>query len=87
MSAFSQLASATMKDGAMPKKTKELMAVAISVAIRCEGCIVYHTQAAIKAGASREEFLETLNVSIELGGGPATVYGAKALAAFEQLST
>jgi len=83
--AFGGLATAASKDGSLSKKLKELMAVSISICLRCEGCIAYHTQAAIKAGASREEFVETVNVAIEMGGGPSTVYGAKALQAFEEL--
>ena len=86
MKMFGGLASAATKDGAIDKKTKELMAVAISICIRCEGCIAYHTNSAIKAGASKDEMVETINVAIEMGGGPSTVYGAKALDAFEQLS-
>ena len=85
--AFGELAKAATADASLSKKIKELMAVAISVVIRCEGCIAYHTQSAIAAGATREEFAETISVAIELGGGPATVYGAQALEAFEQLGT
>ena len=86
MKAFGSLASAATKDGALDKKTKELMAIAISISIRCEGCIAYHTHNAFKAGASREEMLETINVAIEMGGGPSTVYGAKALEAYDEFS-
>jgi AhpD family alkylhydroperoxidase len=84
---FGQITAATMKDGALDKKTKELMAAAISVVIRCEGCIAYHTQAAIKAGATREEFTEALNVAIEMGGGPSVVYAGQALDAYGQLAS
>ena len=83
MKAFGNLAGAATKDGALDKKTKELMAISISICIRCEGCIAYHVNNAIKAGASREEVVETISVAVEMGGGPSTVYGAKALAAFE----
>ena len=86
MGSYSQLAQAASADGAMSRKTKELMALAISVVIRCEGCIAYHTQAAIKAGAERQEFIEAVEVALELGGGPAAVYGAEALEAYDQLS-
>ena len=86
MKAFGSLESAATKDGALDKKTKELMAIAISISIRCEGCIAYHTHNAFKAGASREEMLETINVAIEMGGGPSTVYGAKALEAYDEFS-
>lgn len=83
--AFGALASAATADGAMDKKTKELVALAISVAVRCEGCIGFHAQAAKRAGASREEVLETIGMSIYMGGGPSMVYGAQALEAYDQL--
>jgi AhpD family alkylhydroperoxidase len=86
MGAFSKLAAAATADGALDKKTKELMAVAIAIVDGCEGCIAYHTQAAIKAGATEAEFLETIGVAIEMGGGPATVYGGQALEAYAALS-
>jgi AhpD family alkylhydroperoxidase len=84
--AFGGLAAAATKDGALDKKTKELMAIAISICIRCEGCIAYHTSNALKAGATRAEMIETINMAIEMGGGPSTVYGAKALEAFDEFS-
>ena len=83
MAAFQGLMKAASKDGALPAKTKELMAVAISIAVRCEGCIVFHVQNAIRHKATREELAETIAVAIEMGGGPATVYGGKALAVFD----
>lgn len=86
MQAFGALAKAASSDAALDKKTKELMAIAISICIRCDGCIAYHVNAAIKAGATREEMVETISVAIEMGGGPSTVYGADALAAFDALS-
>lgn len=86
MQAFGGLATAATKDGALDKKTKELMAISISICIRCDGCIAYHTHKAIGAGATREEMLETINVAIEMGGGPSTVYGSKALEAFDEFS-
>ena len=86
MKAFGALAGAATKDGALDKKTKELMAIAISICIRCEGCIAYHMHSALKAGASREEVVEAIGVAVEMGGGPSTVYGSKALEAYEQLS-
>ena len=87
MKAFGSLAGAATKDGALDKKTKELMAISISICIRCEGCIAYHVNNAIKAGASREEVVETISVAVEMGGGPSTVYGAKALAAYDEFAS
>lgn len=86
MRAFRQLAEEAMKPGALEAKTKELMALAISIAVRCEGCIVYHAQAAHKLGASREEVVETIGVAIEMGGGQSTVYGGEALEAYDQFA-
>ncbi|HJO69543.1 MAG TPA: carboxymuconolactone decarboxylase family protein [Rhodospirillales bacterium] len=84
MRAFHQLVAEATKDGVLDAKIKELMALAISVSLRCEGCIVYHTRAAFEKGASREEVVETIAVAVEMGGGPAAVYGGQALAAYDQ---
>ena len=86
MRAYHQLFEDATKAGALDTKVKELMAVAISISIRCEGCIAYHTRAAHKKGATREEMLETIVVAVEMGGGPSTVYGADALAAYDQFA-
>lgn len=85
MTAFQGLMKNASKDGALSAKTKELMALAIAIAMRCEGCIVFHVQNAIRHGASRHEMAETIAVAVEMGGGPATVYGGKALGAFDEL--
>jgi len=85
--AFSQLARAADKDGAMSTKDKELMALAIGVAIRCEGCIAFHAKAAAEYGATREEVVETIGVCLYMGGGPSFVYGAPALEAFDSFAT
>lgn len=85
MGAYGQLVQAAMADGALDTKTKELMALAISVAIRCEDCIAYHMRAAIKHGATEAEVVESLGVAVELGGGPSVVYSARALTAFTEL--
>ena len=87
MRAFSALASAALKPGSLDVRTKELIATAIAVAIRCYGCIGFHVKAAIKAGASREEILETLSMAIYMGAGPSMIYAAEALRAFDELST
>ncbi|WP_254679668.1 carboxymuconolactone decarboxylase family protein [Celeribacter baekdonensis] len=83
---YSQLVKAASGDGALEAKTKELMAFAISIAIRCEDCIVFHLRAALKHGASRDEVIEAISVAIEMGGGPSVVYGGRALEALEGLS-
>jgi AhpD family alkylhydroperoxidase len=63
---------------------KELIALAIAISVRCEDCISLHIHDAIKAGASREEIMETVGVAIFMGGRPAVIYGAEALDALEQ---
>jgi len=77
---------AAQEPRALDARTTELMALAIAIAQRCEGCVVYHARQSLKKGASRDEVLDAIAVAIEMGGGPATVYGADALAAFDQLS-
>ncbi len=84
--AFSALAGAATTPAALSVKTKELIALAIGIAGRCDGCIGFHTAAAIRHGASRDEILETIGVAIYMGGGPSYVYGAQALEAYEQLA-
>lgn len=86
MGSFVQLADKAKAAGVLDAKTKELMAVAISIAMRCDGCIGFHTRGAVKLGASREEMMETIGVAVMMGGGPSTVYGAYALEAFDQLA-
>lgn len=83
MQAFQGLMRAAGKEGVLTARTKELMALAIAISVRCEGCILFHVQGAMRHGASREEVAETIGVAVEMGGGPSTVYGAKALAAFD----
>jgi AhpD family alkylhydroperoxidase len=81
---FSALAQAATRDGALDKKTKELMALALGVAAHCDGCIGFHAEALVKLGASREEIEETLGMAIYMGGGPSLMYAADAIAAYEQ---
>jgi AhpD family alkylhydroperoxidase len=83
---FGALAQAATRDGALSKKTKELMALALGVAARCDGCIGFHCEALVKLGASRAEVEETLGMAIYMGGGPSLMYAADAIAAFEQFS-
>ena len=85
MAGIGRLHSATMSsDGALDQKTKELIALAIGISAHCDGCIVSHVRAALRAEAIREEILETIGVAIFMGGGPSTVYGAEALQALNQ---
>jgi len=84
MKAFSALAQAATRDGALDRKTKELIALALGVAARCDGCIGFHTEAPAKLGASRQEVEETLGMAVYMGGGPSLMYAADAISAFEQ---
>lgn len=86
MTGFSQLAMHASKDGAISAKTKEMIAVAIAIALRCDGCIGYHVEALVKLGCTFEEFNEVLGMTVYLGGGPSLMYAADAVAAFEQFS-
>ncbi|ADZ72659.1 carboxymuconolactone decarboxylase family protein [Polymorphum gilvum] len=80
---FHELARAAIQPGVLDSKTKELIALAIGIAARCDGCLAYHTKAAAKYGATREEVMETIGVAVYMGGGPSMIYGAEALAAFD----
>ena len=82
--AFLSMEAAAFADGALPSKFKELIAVGISVVIDCESCMQWHIQQAHKAGASKEEIFEAIEVGIEMGGGPATVSARFALEVLEK---
>lgn len=86
MSGFSSLAQAATKEGALDKKTKELIAMALAVATHCQGCICFHSQTLVKLQASREELLETLGMAVYMGGGPSLMYAADALEAYEEFN-
>jgi len=84
MTGFARLHKKSVEAGALDAKTKELMALAISITVHCEGCIAYHTHDAIQAGATRSELFETIGVAIMMGGGPASIYSAHAMDAIDQ---
>lgn len=81
---FSALAQAATRDGALDKKAKELIAMALSVAARCDPCLGFHAEALVKLGCTRAEFEEMLGLCVYMGGGPSLMYAAHALEAFEQ---
>ncbi len=83
--AFVELERATFADGALPSKTKELIAVGISVRINCESCMQWHIEQAAAAGATYPEIMEAIEVGIEMGGGPATVSARFALQVMEDV--
>ncbi len=84
MKAFGELGRAATAPGALDAKTKELVALALSVAVRCDPCIGFHTQALAKLGATRQEVDELLGVATYMGGGPSLMYAANAVAAFDE---
>ena len=86
MKAFSDLHTASLADGALSPKTKELIALGIAITVRCDGCIAFHVKDALKAGALSEEIMETIGVAVMMGGGPAVVYGCEAMEALNQFS-
>jgi AhpD family alkylhydroperoxidase len=86
MNGFSAMAQSATKEGALSKKTKELIALALGVAAHCDGCIGFHVQALVKLGVTREELMETLGMAVYMGGGPSLMYAADALRAFEEFA-
>jgi len=86
MKAFTAIAQAALAPKALDAKTKELIALAISVAVRCDDCIAFHTKAAVERGATRDEVLETLGMAIYMGAGPSAMYASHALGAFTQFA-
>lgn len=79
---FGELSRAAFVDGALDRKTKELIAFAIGVVEGCDGCIASHGQAAARAGATRQEAADAIGVTFLMHGGPATIHGARAYEAF-----
>ena len=86
MKGFGDMGKAAIADGALNAKTKELIALAVGVAARCDGCIAFHTKALVKLGATEAEVHETLGVAIYMGGGPSAMYASNAMAAFNEFS-
>ena len=86
MQGFGALSSSAMKAGALSELDKELLALAIGVTQRCDGCLGYHVKALIRLGVSREQLMETLGVCVYMGGGPALMYAAEAVRAYEELT-
>lgn len=86
MRGFSQLSSNAVAEGTLSTKTKELIAVALAVGCRCEGCIAFHVRGAMQAGNSRAEIMDALGVAILMGGGPSMVYACEAVKAIDQFA-
>ena len=86
MQAFGQLAKAAMAEGAISAKNKELIALAIGITQHCSGCVAFHVKALLKLGCTREELEEMLTICVYMGGGPALMYSAEALKAWDTLA-
>jgi len=80
---YSTLSAAGAKTNHLDSKTRELIALAVAITLRCDGCITVHTDAAIKQGASREEIAEALGVAVSVNAGAALVYSARVIDAYE----
>jgi AhpD family alkylhydroperoxidase len=83
---FAGLHEAALVSGALTAKTKELIALAIAVSRECDGCIASHARGAARKGATSEEVAEAIGVAILMNGGPGTVYGPRAFAAFQEFT-
>lgn len=86
MSGFHTLAKGATAEGALDKKTKEFIALSIGVTQRCDGCIGFHAKALKELGATREEIAEVMAMCVYMGGGPALMYAADAMRAFDQFN-
>lgn len=84
--AFNGLHAAAMAPGALDAKTKELIALAVAVSQQCDGCIAAHARGAARAGATADQVAEAIGVTVLMNGGPATVYGPRALDAFNEFA-
>lgn len=86
MKGFAELSRVATTAGSFSAAHKELLAVALAVAKGCDDCILYHADAARRHGATEAALVEALEVAVEMGGGPAVMYAAKALEAFRSLA-
>jgi AhpD family alkylhydroperoxidase len=72
--------------GHLDEKTRELIALAVAITLRCDGCITVHTAAARQRGATKEEIAEVLGVAVSVNAGAAVVYSTRALDAFDAVA-
>jgi AhpD family alkylhydroperoxidase len=84
MSGFNALHVAAMREGALSARMKELIALAISITRECDGCVSAHARGAAQRGATLAEVAEMIGVAVSMNGGPGTVWGPRALAAFKE---
>ncbi|SEJ83678.1 carboxymuconolactone decarboxylase family protein [Paraburkholderia diazotrophica] len=86
MTAFSQLAVTSTSEGVVGKKTREMIALGIAIACRCDDCIGFHVRTLVKLGITRAELEDVLATAVYMGGGPSMMYATHALSAFEEFS-
>ena len=79
-----EMSAAAMREGELTRATKELLATVIAITRECDGCIVAHTRGAVQQGVSRQQLAEAIGVAISMNGGPGTVWGPRALRAFDE---
>ncbi len=79
---YSTLSAANKETTHLGEKTRQLISLAVAVTTRCDGCIVFHTDAAIKAGATKEEISEALGVAVAMNAGAALIYSSRVLDAY-----
>ncbi|WP_298602552.1 carboxymuconolactone decarboxylase family protein [Zoogloea sp.] len=87
MKGFGSMAKEAMKEGALTALEKELIALAIGVSARCDGCIGFHVKALIRLGVTREQLMETLGICTYMGGGPSLMYAAEAVRAYDEFTS
>jgi AhpD family alkylhydroperoxidase len=83
---YQTLSAAGQKSDLLGAKTRELISVALSVALRCDGCITFHTAAAVRLGATRDEIIEAVGVATAMNAGASLVYSARVVDAYEQIA-
>jgi len=83
---FNQMGRAAKTNGALDEKTKELIALGIAIATRCDSCIAFHVKSLVRLGTSREEVCEALAMIAYMGGGPSVAFSAKALEAYDEFT-
>jgi AhpD family alkylhydroperoxidase len=86
LQAFGNLARAALAEGVVSAKYKELIALAIGITQHCSGCIGFHIKALHKLQCTRAELEEMLSVCVYMGGGPALMYTAEAIKAWEDMA-
>ena len=76
---YQALSAANAKTSHLGEKTRQLISLAVAVTTRCDGCIVFHSDAALKAGATKEEISEALGVAVAMNAGAALIYSTRVL--------